>query len=160
MSNIQLKDATQISDDIILYPIHLPEDSDTDRYVLDTSSLRLGVDWYSGLISNSESLVIYQNELFRCLTDGQAGPPSLGLDWVEAELGNIRKTNNRWYTQLPRFLFDENGNSDPEYMVSNRFRSDWLEVTLEFKDLMINDDLYEKRIKLSNIKLISDLLIY
>lgn len=160
ISNISLKDATQLSEDIILYPIHLPEEHKGSRYILDTSSLRIGTDWYSGLTSNTEDLVVYQNELYRCLNDAQAGPPSVGANWSLAELANIRKTNNHWITQLPRFRYDENGLANPEYIVSNRFRSDWLELTLEYKDMMPGIDLADRRLRLSDVKLVSDPLIF
>jgi hypothetical protein len=160
MSNVSLKDATQLSEDIILYPIHLPEEHRGDRYVLDTSGLRIGTDWYSGLTSNTEDLVVYQNQLYRCLTDSQAGPPSIGVNWALAELGNIRKTNNHWMTNLPRFRYDENGLGNNDYIVSNRFRSNWLELTLEFKDMMPGINLYDRRLTLSDIKFVSDPLIF
>jgi hypothetical protein len=160
MTNISLKDATQLSEDIILYPIHLVTEGKADRYVLDTSSLRIGQDWYTGLISNTEDLLVYGNELYRCLTDSQAGPPVVGANFSTAELANIRKTNNHWHTQLPRFAFDENGLGDPEYILSNRFRSDWLELTLEFKDTLPNINIEDRRMRLSDIRFKSDILMF
>ncbi|MCP4255503.1 MAG: hypothetical protein GY775_19280 [Candidatus Scalindua sp.] len=160
ITNIKVKDTTQISEDIILYPISLPEDALQNRNVLDTSALKIGNDWYSGLISNSEDLKIYNNELYRCITDLQAGPPSIGTNWGLAELGNIRKTNNQWHTQIPRFSFDENGLGDPDYIQSNRFRSNWMEVTLEFKDTLPGISIADRRMKLSDIKLLSHPMMF
>jgi hypothetical protein len=44
--------------------------------------------------------------------------------------------------------------------MSNRFRSDWMEVTLELKDMMPGINLYDRRIKLSDVKLVTHPLIF
>jgi hypothetical protein len=160
ITNIMLRDSTQLSDDIILYPMHLPTDINTNRYVLDTSSWRIGTDWYTGLVSNEEDLIVYQNELYRCLTDNQAGPPTVGTNWALAELCNIRKTHNHWMTQLPRVKYLENNSGLELYEVSNRFRSDWLEITLSIKDTIPNRNIEDRRIRLSDIKLIDSPLLF
>lgn len=155
ISNISLKDSEQKSDDIILYPMHLPNDSNRSRYVLDTSSLRIGLDWYTGKVTPPEGLVVYNNELYRNIAiTNQNGPPVVGANWAIAELCNIRKTVNHWMTQLPRCFYRDNNTNDYNYSGSNRFRSNWLEVTLEFKDMMPGIDLADRRLRLSDIKLI------
>jgi len=155
ISNISLKDSEQTSDDIILYPMHLPNDANRNRYVLDTSSLRIGLDWYTGKVTAPEGLVVYNNQLYRNIAiTNQAGPPVVGANWAIAELCNIRKTNNHWITQLPRCLFLDNNTDAHEYSNSNRFRSNWLEITLELKDMMPGISLSDRRLRLSDIKLI------
>lgn len=154
ISNISLKDATQISDDIILYPIHLVTEYKGDRYVLDTSGLRIGRDWYTGLVTPTEGLVVNNNQLYRNTSLGDLSTPPPNTGWSVSELCNIRKTDNHWITQLPRFLYRENLTDDHEYALSNRFRSDWLEITLEFKDMIPGINLCDRRLKLSDIKLI------
>ena len=155
VSNIQLKDPTQVSEDVILYPIHLVEEGKGTRYVLDTSGLRLGKDWYTGLSTPVEGLVVNNNELYRnnAIIALTTSPPATG--WGVAELCNIRKTNNQWHTQLPRFVYKENNSGNPDYTMSNRFRSDWLEVTLEFKDMLPGINLYDRKFKISDITLTS-----
>lgn len=154
ITNISLKDSTQISDDIILYPLHLPEATDRTKYVLDTSALRMGTDWYTGKLTGPEGLVISNNQLYRntSLNTLSTQPPATG--WSIAELCNIRKTNNHWITQLPRFLYHENLTNNHEYALSNRFRSDWLEITLELKDVMPGINLYDRKLRLSDLKLV------
>lgn len=154
ISNISLKDSTQISEDIILYPCHLPESYDRTKYISDTSGLKIGINWYTGLVVRPEGLVINNNQLYRNTSIGNLTVPPPATGWSIAELYNIRKTNNHWMTNLPRFLFKENDTNDHEYALSNRFRSDWLEVTLEFKDMMPGINLYDRRLRLSDVKLI------
>lgn len=160
VTNIFASNNYQTSNDIILYPIHLPEDITRTKYVLDTSSDKLGTDWYSGLVSPFESLRVYQNELYRCSNvAGHVGPPVVGANWTIAELGNIKKTVDYWSSSLPRITTYPAGfPEDSNYPISDRLRAGWTEITLEFKDTLPSIPLHERKFKLSDIIISSEKL--
>ncbi len=148
LTNISAKNNYQFSDDIILYPMHLPEDIDRTKYILDTSAKRIGEDWYVGLNTSDEGLVVYLNQLYRNTSGGDLATTPGGVGWSIAELCNIRKTEERWMAAIPRIDSVENSVDVP---MSDRLRSDWLELTLEFKDTVPYDNSQNRRVRLSDV---------
>ena len=159
-TNIHVKNEYQETTDILLYPMHLPNDVDRTKYVLDTSSIRIGEDWYSGLATPYEGLRVYQNELYRCINlSGHVGPPTVGTDWVIAELANIRKTIEHWIGQMPRYEHREDV-YDTVNLTSDRLRANWIETTFEYRSVLSTINIEERELKISDIILSSNPLLF
>lgn len=159
LTNIHSKNEYQSSSDIILYPMHLPNDADRTKYILDTSSTKIGVDWYSGLNTPDEGIVMYNNQLYRNNSGGilASSPGSAG--WDIAELANIRKTVEHWLGQMPRYDHRD-AVYDSTYLTSDRLRSNWLETTFEFRSVLEGVNIEERKIKISDITLLSNPMLF
>ena len=150
ITNIHCKNEYQDTEDILLYPLHLPNDSDRTKYVLDTSSTKIGIDWYNGYSVSPEGLIIHNNELYRNISGGYSNNAPPHADYVIAELANIRKTVEHWHGQIPRYN-NRNGVYDATYLTSDRLRSNWIETTFEFRSVLDSINIEERNIKLSDI---------
>lgn len=158
ISNISVRDNYEQSNDVLLYPMDLPEvPQNPSRLILDNSGDRIGRDYYPGMPPlNIEEILIYDNELYRSLINGNSGTPVTNpLDFVKCELCNIRKTVEQWATQIPRYNFEES----PSIPTSNRMRGDWVELTLKLKDIVNPTTLREKNFKISDIIAVTDVVL-
>jgi len=157
LTNIHCKNEYQETTDVILYPMHLPNDTDRTKWVLDTSSTRIGTGWWSGMpLTPYEGLRIYENQLYRCINlAGHVGPPTVGADWSIAELANIRKTVEHWLGQMPRYDHRDPV-YDSTYLTSDRLRSNWLETTFEYRSVLPGINIEEVELKISDITFLSN----
>jgi hypothetical protein len=157
ITNISAKTNYEQSEDIILYPMDLNNDYSRDRLVLDTSGLKIGNDYYIDKVSNNEEIVIFNNQIYRSLIEDNNTTPAIGNNWKLCELCNIRKTIEHWQMPFPRYIpyrgtidgINENvGNNQ----MIDRFRGNWIELTLELKDTILPNNLKNKNLLLSDVK--------
>jgi len=164
LTNIYCKNEYQITNDILLIPMHLANDTDRTKYVLDTSSDRIGIDWYNGITIPNEGLTIYENTLYRNISGGDLTsiPTNDGINWVVAELANVRKTIEHWYLQMPRYIRANTNDEvyDHENITSDRLRSNWLETTLIFENLPYSEDISNYGLKISDIIMLSNPMMF
>jgi hypothetical protein len=180
ITNISAKNNYQQSDDIILYPYISSNDLTINKAsadvtvfnglktVLDNSGTRLGLEYTAGTYDR-EDIVIYNNQLYRNMLDGNTNLPT-HFTWRICELSNIRKTIEHWMTNFPRYIsrgaennltdYPQTNGTVLNYGTSDRFRASWTELTLELKDTTPYTLIRERNMLLSDIRVVVGPTIY